>query len=64
MADDTVPVPYPNTPATTEGAVPTDRKPSNMQQTNPTKGAHDPVPEIRHATDDNDEIDKQTDEER
>jgi hypothetical protein len=51
MADQTVPVMYPNTSATTEGAIPADRQPPNFQQTHPTKGAHDPAPEVRHAED-------------
>ena len=51
MADQTVPDFYPNTPATTEGPVSADRQPPFQQETHPTTGANDPVPEVRHAGD-------------
>lgn len=55
MADQGVPVQYPNTTATTDVAIPASRQPPNIQETHPTTGAHDPVPQVRHAEDHDDE---------
>lgn len=51
MADQTVPDFYPNTAATTEGPIPADRQPAISQETHPTTGPNDPVPQVRHAGD-------------
>ncbi len=55
MADQTVPTLYPNTQATTDGAIPASRQPPHTQETHPTTGSHDPVPEVRHAGDHDEE---------
>ena len=64
MADQTIPTSYPNTSVTTEGAIPADRQPPHTQETHPTRGAHDPVPEVRHADDHDDETASRAVEER
>ncbi len=51
MADQTIPAQYPNTDATTTGAIPADRQPAHSQTTHPSTGAHDPVPEVAHPGD-------------
>lgn len=51
MADQTVPVMYPNTASTTDGPIPADRQPAIKQETHPTTGPADPVPQVRHADD-------------
>jgi hypothetical protein len=51
MADDTVPVLYPNTKATTTGPLTADREPPFVQETHPSTTSHGPVPEIEHSSD-------------
>ena len=51
MADQTVPVPYPNTDATTTGAIPADRQAAHSQTTHPSTTATGPTPEVRHPGD-------------
>ena len=51
MADQTVPVPYPNTDATTEGPIPVDRQPAHSQTTHPSTTATDVASEVPHPSD-------------
>lgn len=51
MADNSVPVPYPNTDATTVGPVPVERQPAHSQTTHPSTTATGPTPEVPHASD-------------
>ena len=52
MADESIPVAYPNTPATTEGAIPASRQAPFTQTTHPSTNAHGPAaPEARHPGD-------------
>ncbi len=51
MADQTIPVPYPNTAATTDGPIAADRQQAFRQETHPTTGPNDPAPQVRHAED-------------
>jgi hypothetical protein len=51
MADEPVPVPYPNTTATTTGPLTADRQPPHSQTTHPSTTATDPSPEVPHASD-------------
>ncbi len=51
MADESVPVPYPNTDATTEGSIPVDRQPAHSQTTHPSTTATGPAPEVPHPSD-------------
>lgn len=44
MPDETVPVPYPNTTATTTRAIDPDHQPPHSQTTHPSTSAHDPAP--------------------
>lgn len=64
MADQTVNSNYPNTSATTEAPITSDRAPAFSQQTHPTTGPNDPAPEVRHAEDHDDEITSRTAEAR
>lgn len=54
MADEPIPTAYDHTPATVDGAIPASRQPAFSQETHPTTGANDPVPEVRHAGDHDD----------
>ena len=54
MSDQSVPVQYPNTTATTDGAIPASRQPPNVQETHPSTTATGSTPEVRHP-DDHDE---------
>jgi hypothetical protein len=54
MPDQTVPVQYPNTAGTTDGAIPADRQPPNVQETHPSTTATGSAPEVRHADDHDD----------
>ena len=52
MPDESIPVPYPNTPATTTGAVPAERQAPFSQTTHPSTNAHGPAaPEAHHPGD-------------
>ena len=52
MPDESIPVAYPNTPATTEGAIPASRQAPFTQTTHPSTNAHGPAaPEARHPGD-------------
>ncbi len=55
MADQSIPAAYDHTPATTDGAIPASRQPAFSQETHPTMGSNDPVPEIRHSEDHDDD---------
>lgn len=64
MADQSISVQYPNTAATTDGPIPADRQPAFTQETHPTTGPKDPVPQVRHAEDHDDETSNRAMEER
>lgn len=55
MANQTIPTQYPNTGATTDGAIPADRQPAFKQETHPSTTATGPTPEVRHADDHDDD---------
>lgn len=51
MPDQTTPSPYPNVPEALDTPITSDQQPAIKQETHPTKGANDPVPQVRHAED-------------
>lgn len=52
MPDESVPVPYPNTTATTIAPLTPDHQPPHTQTTHPSTTAHGEAPAVRHASDD------------